>query len=258
MHGPPTRLRRTSLSTALCSLAVFVTLFVSIDPVAAQTQPTPEVLTGLSYISQIVGAVLSTLVIGGGFVLLAPEYTERTTDRMQEKPLEAFLFGLGISILAFFVAFLLAITIVGIVLVIPMVIAGIILGELGYLGAGRTVTDELTHALVAAAVVAAFVGGVPILGGLLGFVLSCMGIGAWFLEYRADDESDPGGSEFGPSGTGPGGSTAGEDVTDEWGSGRSGGQTSGSQSNDGTTGRGDGGTGDGDEWTAGFDDGNAR
>lgn len=160
-------------------------------PAAAQTQPgmDPGVELMTSIVGNAIGAALSTLILGGGLVLLAPDYTERTTDRIHDEPLETFLYGLGISIAAVVVMFLLAITIVGILLVIPMAIILAIVAELGYLSVGRSVSDEWGVVLLIAIVVATVVGGVPIIGALIGFVLSSMGVGAAYFDYKEDGDS---------------------------------------------------------------------
>lgn len=198
MSGPPARRRLSIVGSivALTALAVAV-------PVAAQTQPGVDsgAELALSFFTNVVGAVVGTLILGGGLILLAPEYTERTTDRIENEPLETFLYGLGISIAAVVVMFLLAITIIGILAVIPMAIVLAIVGQLGYLAVGRSVSDEWAVVLLVALVVAAVAGGVPILGGLLGFVLSSMGVGAAYFDYKDDDSG--GGSTSSRGSTSP-------------------------------------------------------
>lgn len=260
MPSPPPIHRRTALPAALGSVALLALVAL---PAAAQQPPDRVPTTGFSLWVDAAVAGLLTLLIGGGFVALAPEYTERTTDRVLETPGETFLYGLGILIAALVVVVLLAITIVGLVLVIPLVIALVVIGELGYLAAGRAVADDWGPVLLIAIAVSAFASGVPLLGGLVGFVLACMGTGAWYLDYRDDGSTSGGGRDLDTTYSGgSGGSTTGGDVTDEWGATQS---TAGGA--DGTHGSGgdrdgpdpaadvDAGSDDdsGDEWTAGFD-----
>lgn len=263
MSGPP--------SVRQCALpgAVLGALLLTVAPVAAQQ---PDVGTQFSPLLDAVLSGLGALIIGGGLVALAPEYTERTTDRILDDPVETFVYGVGMFVAFLVVVFLLAITIVGIVLVIPLVIAVAVVAQLGYLAAGRTVSDEWSVVLVTAIVVSAVTGGVPLLGGLVGFVLSSMGLGAWYIDYR-DDGSRSGGTDYGPSLPGADGrSTAGGDVTDDRGaSGSTLGGAGATHSFDVDTARsepggdadeggdgnadGDADAGDaGDAWTAGFDD----
>lgn len=222
MSGPPARRRLLIVGSivALTALAV-------VAPAAAQTQPGVDSGAELAFslVTNVVGALLGTLVIGGGLIALAPEYTERTTDRIESEPLETFLYGLGISIAAFIVMFLLAITIIGILAVIPMAIALAIVGQLGYLAVGRSVSDEWAVVLLIALVVAAIAGGVPILGGLLGFVLSSMGVGAAYFDYKEDDSGGSSTTHTPPGGRGdidasgsPRGSERQQEVDEAWGS----------------------------------------
>lgn len=229
MPSPPVRSVTTVLGAVLGVLAV------STLPVAAQRPPEFYPTTGFSMtVDAVLGGVL-TLVIGGGLVVLAPEFTERTTDRVHEDPVETFLYGLGIFVATIVVVFLLVISIVGIVLIVPLVIALVVVGEIGYLAAGRAVVDDWGPALLVAIVLSAFASGVPWLGGLVGFVVACTGTGAWYLDYRDDGTSDVDDSRgFDPVS----GEPAGAADTDE---------------------RGDGNRDEDDEpddpWTAGIDDG---
>ena len=161
-------------------------LVAASSPVAAQ-QPAPEGLGLSATASALISAVVA-LVIAGGLLALVPDYTERTTDRIRDDPGETLIYGVGIGIAAFIITILLVLTIVGILLVIPMAIVLAVVGYLGYLAAGRAVSDRWAAALAVAVALAVFTGGVPILGGLVGFVLSSMGIGAAYLDYRDDGQ----------------------------------------------------------------------
>lgn len=256
MSRPPLHLARTSLGSVLTAPLLFAL------PVAAQQAPTnPPTETGLSLVGQAIGAAVFTLVVGGLLVLVAPEYTERTTDRAIDNPGETFLFGVGIFVAAVVVIFLLAITIVGLVLVIPIVVALAVVAELGYLAFGRAVVDDWPAVLLVSAAVAAFAGGVPLLGGLVGFLLGCVGTGAWYLEYR-DGGSGTGSGSTGvdstPGGTAGAAATAGS-ASGGWGSDRTTGNHDRSadvEATDGTadssSGCADAGDDTGDGWTAGF------
>lgn len=279
MRSPPPQTRRIAHPIAIAGAVTVGALSLLAVPVAAQQPPDQFPTTGFSLWVDAVVAGVVTLLIGGGFVALTPEYTERTTDRVLETPGETFLYGLGIFVAAVVVMFLLTITIVGILLVVPLVIALVVVGELGYLAAGRSVTDDWGPVLLVAIVVSAFTSGVPIVGGLVGFVLGCMGMGAWFLEYRDDGSDSSGGSDFDTADSwGSGGSSTDGNATGGWGT-----ETT-SEATDGTRGTDAEGPGiraatdtdpddidddidrDGvtdtddpdDEWTAGFDDEDRR
>jgi len=63
------------------------------------------------------------------------------------------------------------------------------LSELGYLAAGRAVSDNWGVVLLVAIGASAVVVGLPVLGVVLAFVLSSMGLGTTYLYYREDDQS---------------------------------------------------------------------
>lgn len=236
-------MRRPPLSRSYAFIAVALgALWFVAAPVSAQ-QSVPD--TGYQFpfvVDALIGGIAS-LVICGGFIVLVPEYTERTTDRIIDDPGETFLYGLGISIALFVVIFLLAITIIGIVLAIPLAFVVAIIGQLGYLAAGRTASNEWYLVLLTAVVVGALSNGIPILGALIGFILSSMGLGAVYLDYK-DDSDTRADSKTPDFGTATGGGvetdTDSANVTDEWGSDS---QSEAAIGEDSVT----------DEWTVGFD-----
>ncbi|QLD88019.1 hypothetical protein HWV07_02780 [Natronomonas salina] len=239
----PRRLEHVVLGTIAGALLLFAA------PVAAQQAPsatTPE--TGLSLTAQAITSAIFTVIVGGLMLALAPDYTERTTDRIVEDPGETFLFGLGIFVAAVIGIVLLAITGIGLLLAVPMLIAMAVIGVLGYIAFGRALVDDRGAALLIAVVISAFTAGVPILGGLVGFVLGCMAIGAWYLEYRSDGSRSSGRSRGveSVSGGASRGTTARTGDTDEWGSSWDDGSSS--TANSDTDGTAD------DGWTTGFDD----
>lgn len=217
MPSPPLRRGSGSLRTLV---AVFLgTLLVAVPAAAQQPRPPGP---GTSPLGNAVGAALVTLLIGGALILVSPEYTTRATDRILDDPVKTFLYGAGISLLAIVVIILLFITVVGVLVAVPIVIVAIVVSELGYLAAGRVVTDEWPVALLVAIALAAVAGGVPLLGGLLGLLVSCTGIGAAFLEYQ---DADSGASTDTATTSGEGGqaqsSKGSADSEFTWGADRS-------------------------------------
>ncbi len=151
--------------------------------------PGPEAVPRFPWFLEGIGAAVLTLVVGGLLIALVPDYTRRVTDRALEEPGMAFLWGAGVTITVIVVAVVLAITVVGIIVAIPLLIAfalfALVAGEFGYLAVGRLVSDDWLPALGVAALVAAVVGSVPLLGGLVAFVISSVGIGSVVVDYRA-------------------------------------------------------------------------
>lgn len=178
MSRPPRsqRLKRSSGALLFGGVAL-------VAPVAAQ-QPGAEIHPAV----QALGSMLVTLVIGGGLVVLAPEYTHRTTDYARARPIAAFLYGLFVTVLALVALVILFVTVIGILLAIPLALVWIVMAELGFLAAGRSVSGDWGVALLGAALLSAFAGGVPVLGTVVGFVFGTVGLGAAFLEYTAKDD----------------------------------------------------------------------
>lgn len=186
---PPSR--QSLLDVSLVGI-VLVAVLPSVA--AAQTVPEPsEPSLDVVIAGDALGAVLGTLVIGGLLILLAPEYTETVTDRSLREPATAFLWGLGLTFAVLVGSVVLALTVVGLLIAVPLLFAfglyALVASEVGFLAAGRVVSDEWGTAFPVALIVAAVAGGIPLLGGLIAFVLSCIGIGAVAMEY-ADDGSD--------------------------------------------------------------------
>jgi hypothetical protein len=101
------------------------------------------------------------------------------------------VFRVGLLLLIGFVglAVLLALTVIGAILVIPLAIGFFVIAvvgnALGYLAVFDGVVDSRGVALVAGAAVAGVTNLVPILGGLVGFVVGSLGVGAVVRDYRA-------------------------------------------------------------------------
>lgn len=188
---------RLSRTTVLATALALTTI-----PAVALAQRAPDgVTTGTEtatatpwYVQSIVAALL-TLVVGGLLVALAPDSTRRRTDRALESPGEAFLYGVGTLAATIGAVFLLAITGIGLILAIPLLLAfvlvALVAGEYGYLAVGRLVSDDWLLALGAAIVVSAAVGAVPVLGAVVGFVVSSIGLGTVVMTSQEDRQSRP-------------------------------------------------------------------
>ncbi|MFC6836768.1 hypothetical protein [Halomarina ordinaria] len=175
----PARPRRHRIVASL----LLVPLFAA--PAAAQ-RPFD---TGTTVGVEAAVASLVALVVGGGLLAFAPTYTGRTTRRITEDPGETFVYGVGLGVAVVVLVVVLVLTVVGSLLVIPLAVVVAVAGTLGYLAAGRVVTDSRPLVLLVAVFLAVAVAVVPLLGGLLGFVLSSLGMGAAYLDYRDDGAS---------------------------------------------------------------------
>lgn len=146
---------------------------------SAQLPPTVQAIVGF----------VSTLFLGAILLALAPEFVDRGVDHIHDEG--GACFGWGVLVLVAFVgvSVLLALTVIGIVLVIPLVLGfaavAFVGNALGYLALFDGVVDSRKAALVAGAFVAGASNLVPILGGLVGFVVGSLGVGAIVRDYRA-------------------------------------------------------------------------
>ena len=170
-----------------CRLGAVAALCLVAAAPAAARQPTAGGLELSPAVRTLTSALLA-LVVAGGLVALVPDYVERTTDRILDAPGKTFIYGVVIGIVGILVAVVLVFTVVGILVSVPILIALAVVGYLGFLAAGRAVSESWGTVLAVAVAAAAVTGGIPVLGGLVGLVLDSMGIGAAYLDYRDDGQ----------------------------------------------------------------------
>jgi len=167
---------------ALVPLAALTGFLLQADP----DQPAVELLTQ-NLPGDAIGSAVLTLIVGGLLVLVASDYTGRNTRRIQKKPGRTFLYGFGILIGFVVIFFILAITVIGLLVAIPLAIAAgfafLIWGQLGYLAVGRVIVDDRWLALGVAVGLAFLINAIPVIGALVGFVIGCMGVGSGWLNF---------------------------------------------------------------------------
>lgn len=150
---------------------------------------------------EFVASVTVLGIIGAIVLSIAPDFTADGVEYVHEEPGEALLYGLGAYVVTFVAMVLLAITIVGLAVVIPGLIVFAILGfgattvSVTALGSwlrsafGGGAVTEYGTALVIGIVAWAALSLVPILGGLVTFVVGTMGNGylaLWLLNGKFD------------------------------------------------------------------------
>ncbi|QLK27438.1 hypothetical protein HYG81_07520 [Natrinema zhouii] len=189
----PCRLRTAVLATATTLLTVPAVVLAQRTPSGYETGT--ETATAMPWYVQAIIAGGLTLVIGGLLVAVAPDSTRRRTDRALEAPGITFVYGVVSGVVVIGAAFLLAITGFGLIFAVPMllifVLVALVSGEYGYLAVGRLVSDDWLLALGSAIVVSAAVGAVPVLGTIVGFVISSIGLGTAVMAFQADRDSRP-------------------------------------------------------------------
>ncbi|WP_198951522.1 hypothetical protein [Halorubrum salipaludis] len=165
----------------------------------------PPQWTGLELVgSALIEFVLTAIFIafiGAVVSATAPDFTADGVGYLRAEPAEAFVYGLVAYVATAVAMFLLAITIIGLVVVVPAAIVLAILGLGGtavsvialgtWVGAalGDGTASDRGTALVVGAIAWAGLGIVPVLGGLATFVVSTMGFG-YLVLWLANGQFD--------------------------------------------------------------------
>lgn len=185
--------RAVAVRRVLLLVAVAIVALVAV-PAVAVAQPDPRAATDTArYVANPLFAFLGTLVVGGILLAAARQYTESVVEQARREAPLAFVWGIGLAV-GFVVAFVvLYITVVGILAAIPLAIAFVVVSivgsAVGYLALATWLLgdDEWVIALLAAAFVAGVTAVVPVLGGIVTFVVNSVGVGAIYLHYRGGD-----------------------------------------------------------------------
>jgi len=180
----PSTLRRVLiLFSVLVTITIALVVSVSADAVRYDT-------------ATAVGAVIAalvTLTIGAGFIIGAPEYTDRATTMLFQRPGIVFLFGFTIYI--FVVGNLLFLPVllpdlVYFAVALPVLFGLGVLAEFGLFAVGRLVSESWLVILTVASVLSVVFMFFPIAAVFIGSVLSIMGIGATLLVYEDGSQAD--------------------------------------------------------------------
>jgi len=167
---------------ALVASAIATCSFAGVAAAQAPMGSETEVVVRLGV--QFGVAFVLNLILGGAVLGIAPDYTRRMLAGLHDDPVEPFLWGLLAGIAVPIALLLLAITIIGLIITIPGLLALFVVGLVGnaitvcWLGTllrGRETPDGLS--IVAGAFVLAAVGLIPLLGGLLTTLASFFGLG---------------------------------------------------------------------------------
>jgi hypothetical protein len=156
--------------------------------VAAAQRDVASSAPEVSIVVQLIVGFLVTLLVGGLLVGAAPDYLDRIVDQTRGEPGVSVLWGIGVLALFIGLVFILAITVIGIVVVIPLVIAfavvSVVATTIAYVSLVDGLVDSRGLAVVGAALVSTVVAAVPILGDIVGFFVSAAGLGAVAIDYR--------------------------------------------------------------------------
>lgn len=177
-------IRSTSVvrGVLLCIVAVLL----GCVGVAAGQLARPEA-PQLSLASRFAIGLAVNLVGGGLLVWLGPRYSRAVVDSVRERPGINVLYGAGLLVAFLGVGLVLALlgplVLLVYLLAIPVFAVSIVGGVLGTVAAGTVIADLATDATLwhGVAVGSLFVAGmnlIPVLGGVVTFVVGAAGVGA--------------------------------------------------------------------------------
>ena len=173
-------------------------LFVLLSAMLAQftTPPTdPSVVTNFfGTTASAAGTFVGTFLVGALLLVLAPNWTQKIIDTIEDDPLPSFLWGVGIFIALILVTIALVITIIGIALAIPlifvMIFVSLIGGAIVFIVVGERVLDAVDMEssrwghLAVGALLAAILAAIPVVGGVTNFIVNSVGVGAIAYRWR--------------------------------------------------------------------------
>ncbi len=159
----------------------------------------PEGMHTAGIVAMMMGKVfllVGLMVMGSLLVLLFPNFTGAVERAFTSNPGKSIAFGLGLLIGLPIVAVLFMITLLGIplglavfffyplMLMLGYLTAAVFIGDrgVGYLRKGRDLTTGIRIVgFIVALIALALIGALPIVGGLIVFLLLVGGIGAWAM-----------------------------------------------------------------------------
>jgi hypothetical protein len=133
---------------------------------------------------QLATEVVVTLVVGAVLFAFAPNYTSRLVRRIRSNPGKSLAFGILTTVLAIVAGFLLAITIIGLLVVIPglfaltatLIVGGVLVAV--SLGTALLGTDNRWAALIAGTLVLSALSLLPVAGPVVDVAVLVVGFGA--------------------------------------------------------------------------------
>ena len=141
--------------------------------------------------SSAFSAFVTTLIIGGIMVALAPAYTERLMGRIRDDAVGSFIYGLLALVALILVTVLLVVTIFGILLAIPLALiiglAWAVGASIAFLAIGERLVGRDDGWLKPLAVGALVNGGLTLtgIGGLASFAIGAAGFGALLRDWQS-------------------------------------------------------------------------
>ena len=161
---------------------MFESVPIAVDLIAQSGVDLPQA-GGRSLFTGAITSFFSTLVVGALLVAIVPDYTERMVAAAFDEPLTAFLYGFGSLVGLLVVSVLLVLTLVGILVALPLMLAAYLVWAVGATVAFLALSDRLVGRdgswLKPLVVAAGLNGGLALtgIGGLVSFVVGAVGVG---------------------------------------------------------------------------------
>ncbi|SDM81683.1 hypothetical protein SAMN04487949_2686 [Halogranum gelatinilyticum] len=189
-------------------LTPFVSLLALLSLAGVAAAQTPPETPQLSPLLRLTIALAVNGVLGLLIVAFAPDYTQALVDDIRDDPAVAFVWGLIAAIGGLIALVILAITIIGLFVGIPVAfVVALVGGVVGMVALGEVLADRVTDAslhlgLGVGVVVSSLLSLVPILGGVVNFVVGTLGIGAVVNRYWTKRQENKGNDRQRPADSG--------------------------------------------------------
>lgn len=178
---------------------------LALSSVAVAQGPSPgaELDIGMRVGIRFVVSFVVSVVLGGGLIAFGPRYANGIVSDLHEDPITAFGWGLLVGIGVPIALFLIALTIIGLLVTIPGLIVLFVLGVVGNAVTVVWIGDLLSGAdvelngrtVLIGALTLAVLAAVPVLGDFVVAVLEFVGLGAvsrrLYGSWRGDERSPP-------------------------------------------------------------------
>lgn len=177
------------------------------QPPTGPTSPTAGLEWHVRLAINFVVTFVVSLIVAGLVYGISPGFTEDGVREVREDPVGTFLTGLLANVVIIIAVILLAITVIGLLVVIPGVFVLFFLGVAGNavgviaLGAALTAdgsgVGDAGKSILVGALTVALVGAIPVLGGIFTFLVQTAGFGYvidYLLERRRERKGGSGAS----------------------------------------------------------------
>lgn len=139
-----------------------------------------------------ISSFLTTLVIGAILIAVVPDYTQKKMQTVKEEALGSFVYGFASLVFFILVTIVLAITIIGLLVAIPLALVLTLVWAVGAAIGYLMIADEIVgheNGWTAPLLVgAALNGGLTLtgIGGIVSFCVGAAGFGAVLRDYLGD------------------------------------------------------------------------